>query len=68
MVQASSVEISRVNKFYGPFQALKDVSMSVPPGKVTCLIGPSGSENPPCCAASTFLRNTIPARSASTGS
>ena len=43
MVQASSVEISRVNKFYGPFQALKDVSMSVPPGKVTCLIGPSGS-------------------------
>ena len=43
MVQASSVEISRVDKFYGPFQALKNVSMTVPPGKVTCLIGPSGS-------------------------
>ncbi len=43
MVQASSVEIIGVNKFYGPFHALKDVSMSILPGKVTCLIGPSGS-------------------------
>ena len=43
MVQASSVEIVNVDKFYGPFQALKKVSLSVPPGKVTCLIGPSGS-------------------------
>lgn len=42
-MQASSVEISKVNKFYGPFHALKDVTLSVPPGKVTCLIGPSGS-------------------------
>ena len=42
-MQASSVEITKVNKFYGPFQALKDVSLSIPPGKVTCLIGPSGS-------------------------
>ncbi|MGE0007468.1 MAG: amino acid ABC transporter ATP-binding protein [Parvibaculaceae bacterium] len=43
MVQASSVEIREVDKFYGTFQALKKVSLSVPPGKVTCLIGPSGS-------------------------
>ena len=43
MVQASAVEITAVNKFYGPFQALKDITLSVPPGKVTCLIGPSGS-------------------------
>ncbi|RJL16348.1 amino acid ABC transporter ATP-binding protein [Paracoccus siganidrum] len=43
MVQASSVEIRGVNKFYGPFQALKDIDMSIAPGKVTCLIGPSGS-------------------------
>ncbi|RFC69195.1 MULTISPECIES: amino acid ABC transporter ATP-binding protein [Mesorhizobium] len=43
MVEASSVEIRNVNKFYGPFQALKDVSLSIPPGKVSCLIGPSGS-------------------------
>ncbi|MDB6176460.1 amino acid ABC transporter ATP-binding protein [Paracoccus sp. Z330] len=43
MVQASAVEIRKVNKFYGPFQALKDIDLSIPPGKVTCLIGPSGS-------------------------
>lgn len=42
-MKASSVEISHVDKFFGPFQALKEVSLSVPPGKVTCLIGPSGS-------------------------
>lgn len=43
MVQASSVEIRNVNKYYGPFHALKNISMSIQPGKVTCLIGPSGS-------------------------
>ncbi|MGE0237575.1 MAG: amino acid ABC transporter ATP-binding protein [Parvibaculaceae bacterium] len=43
MMQASSVDIRNVDKFYDAFQALKQVSLSVPPGKVTCLIGPSGS-------------------------
>ena len=43
MVQASAVEIRQVDKFYGPFQALKKVDLSIPPGKVSCLIGPSGS-------------------------
>jgi len=43
MVAASSVEIRKVNKHYGSFHALKDVDLSIPPGKVTCLIGPSGS-------------------------
>ncbi|ARJ70102.1 amino acid ABC transporter ATP-binding protein [Paracoccus contaminans] len=43
MAQAASVEIRNVNKFYGPFQALRNVNLHVPPGKVTCLIGPSGS-------------------------
>ena len=42
-MQAASVELLKVNKFYGPFHALKDVTLSIPPGKVTCLIGPSGS-------------------------
>ena len=43
MVQASSVEIRAVNKFYGTFHALREVDLSIPPGKVSCLIGPSGS-------------------------
>ncbi|MRX51952.1 ATP-binding cassette domain-containing protein [Paracoccus sp. S-4012] len=42
-MQAASVEIIEVNKFYGPFQALKDVDLTIPPGQVTCIIGPSGS-------------------------
>ncbi|HEY0212714.1 MAG TPA: amino acid ABC transporter ATP-binding protein [Paenirhodobacter sp.] len=43
LTAASSVEIRKVNKFYGPFHALKEIDMVVAPGKVTCLIGPSGS-------------------------
>jgi polar amino acid transport system ATP-binding protein len=43
MDAASSVEIRKVNKHYGTFHALKDVDLTIPPGKVTCLIGPSGS-------------------------
>ena len=43
MIAASSVEIRKVNKYYSKFQALKDIDLSIPPGKVTCLIGPSGS-------------------------
>ncbi|WP_417254408.1 amino acid ABC transporter ATP-binding protein [Celeribacter sp.] len=40
---AASAHLRNVNKFYGPFQALKDICLDIPPGKVTCLIGPSGS-------------------------
>ena len=43
MVAASSVEIRAVDKFYGPFHALRGIDLSIPPGKVSCLIGPSGS-------------------------
>jgi polar amino acid transport system ATP-binding protein len=42
-MSAASVEIRKVNKYYGPFHALKDIDLVIPPGKVTCLIGPSGS-------------------------
>lgn len=40
---ASAVEIRDVNKHYGQFHALKNINLSLPAGKVTCLIGPSGS-------------------------
>ncbi len=39
-----------VDFFYGSFQALKQVNLSVAPNRVTALIGPSG------CGKSTFLR------------
>jgi phosphate transport system ATP-binding protein len=40
----------RLSLWYGEKQALKEISLEIPPNKVTSLIGPSG------CGKSTFLR------------
>ena len=45
------VEVSGMNFFYGPQQALHDVNMQIREHYVTALIGPSG------CGKSTFLRS-----------
>src|SRR5688500_5834920 len=37
-----SIEISGVNKRFGDFVALDDVSASIPSGRLTALLGPSG--------------------------
>lgn len=50
VVTAHKMEVSNLNFFYGPRQALFDVSLKMPEKKVTALIGPSG------CGKSTFLR------------
>ena len=42
--------VSNLNFFYGKFQALHDISLTVPQMRITALIGPSG------CGKSTFLR------------
>ncbi|MFN0162819.1 MAG: phosphate ABC transporter ATP-binding protein PstB [Burkholderiales bacterium] len=47
---AIKADIRNFNFFYGSFQALKNVNMSIEEGKVTALIGPSG------CGKSTYLR------------
>jgi phosphate transport system ATP-binding protein len=39
-----------INFFYGSFQALHNITIDIPPNKVTSFIGPSG------CGKSTFLR------------
>jgi phosphate transport system ATP-binding protein len=44
------LEVERLDLWYGKSQALHDVSMICPAGKVTALIGPSG------CGKSTLLR------------
>jgi len=44
-------QVSHLNFFYGPKQAVFDVNLNIPANKVTALIGPSG------CGKSTFLRN-----------
>ena len=38
-----SIEVSNISKTFGSFQALKDVSVEVPDGSLTALLGPSGS-------------------------
>jgi phosphate transport system ATP-binding protein len=44
------LEIEKFSLWYGPKQALFDVSLPIPKGKVTAIIGPSG------CGKSTLLR------------
>lgn len=44
------IEIEQINLWFGEKQVLKDVSLSVPEGKIVALIGPSG------CGKSTLLR------------
>lgn len=46
----AKVEVSKLNLYYGAFQALHSISLDIEEGKVTALIGPSG------CGKSTFLR------------
>ncbi len=47
----SVVEVNNFNLWYGKSQALFDVALTLPVGKVTALIGPSG------CGKSTLLRS-----------
>ena len=46
----AKIETKGLNFFYGPKQALKDVSLVCPERRVTAIIGPSG------CGKSTFIR------------
>jgi phosphate transport system ATP-binding protein len=48
---AKTIEVRDVNLFYGNFQAVEGVTMTVEPNKVTALIGSSG------CGKTTFLRS-----------
>ena len=47
---AKRIDVEGLNVWFGSFQALKDISITVEPKQVTALIGPSG------CGKSTFLR------------
>ncbi len=44
------IEIEELNVYYGPFRAVRDVTLTVQPHAITAIIGPSG------CGKTTFLR------------
>lgn len=45
-----SIEIKNINKHFGDFQALTDVNLTIPDGKLVAILGPSG------CGKTTLLR------------
>src|SRR5262245_51306145 len=49
--RAATMQTRGVNLYYGDFQAVQSVDMTVEPHKVTALIGSSG------CGKTTFLRS-----------
>ena len=49
--RAKTIETEALNLFYGDFQAVEEVTMTIEPNKVTALIGSSG------CGKTTFLRS-----------
>ena len=49
-VAVPKLRSENLNFYYGTFQALHDISLSIAPHKITAFIGPSG------CGKSTFLR------------
>ncbi len=57
-----SIEVSGVNKQFGDFVALDDVTVSIPTGQLTALLGPSGG------GKSTLLRIIAGLESADSGS
>mgnify|MGYP000620585487 CR=1 FL=1 len=48
--KTDKIQVEHLNFFYGFNQALFDITLKIPPQKITALIGPSG------CGKSTFLR------------
>lgn len=51
--EKTALAIRHLNLFYGNTQALFDINMRIPKGKVTAFIGRRAAVNPPCCAVST---------------
>ena len=45
------ITAKNINKSFGTFQVLKDISIDLNPGEITVLFGPSG------CGKTTLLRN-----------
>jgi polar amino acid transport system ATP-binding protein len=55
--EADLIEVSRLSKWFGTHQVLKDVSFAVKPSEVVCIIGPSGSGKSTLLRCMNFLED-----------
>ncbi len=50
-IEQKAIEVKNLSIYYGSFRAVKNITLEVPPRKITAIIGPSG------CGKSTMLRS-----------
>ena len=55
--KANIIEISKLNKWYGDFHALKNIDLNVKEGEIIVVCGPSGSGKSTLIRCVNFLEN-----------